>query len=179
MLSWLSQRLGMPYVSGPTADPLWGNAILSRYPIGRSENRPLPPQALLVKRGYLDTDIDLETGSVRLIATHLHHLSADSQIRVQQISAILDGWGGTGRTIILGDLNATPDSPEIQMLVQAGLVDVSTGLEESERYTFYAESPNRQIDYIWITPDLIPSDPETPKSTASDHLPVVVTITLR
>lgn len=32
MLTWLSQRLSMPYVSGPTADPLWGNAILSPIP---------------------------------------------------------------------------------------------------------------------------------------------------
>ncbi|HID86256.1 MAG TPA: hypothetical protein EYP55_02630, partial [Anaerolineae bacterium] len=33
MLTWLSRRLKMPHVSGPTADPLWGNAILSRYPL--------------------------------------------------------------------------------------------------------------------------------------------------
>ena len=27
MLTWLSQRLNLPYVWAPTADPLWGNAI--------------------------------------------------------------------------------------------------------------------------------------------------------
>ena len=33
MVQWLSQRLGMAYVYGPTEGALWGNALLSRLPV--------------------------------------------------------------------------------------------------------------------------------------------------
>ena len=42
MLVWLSQRLDMPYVYGPAADSVWGNAILSRYPMSGALTIPMP-----------------------------------------------------------------------------------------------------------------------------------------
>ena len=42
MLVWLSNRLDMPYAWGPAADSVWGNAILSRYPMTVSRTQPMP-----------------------------------------------------------------------------------------------------------------------------------------
>ncbi len=176
LLSWLSQRLEMPFVWAPTADPLWGNAVLSRLPIARSQAAALPPEDLLVRRGYIDSAYDVDGSQLRLIATHLHHRSADSDVRVQQVEALLLAWGNTPKTIILGDLNALPESPEMQLLAQAGLVDVLSMIEPPGNFTFYSADPSRQIDYIWITRDLIPDRPRVIRTTASDHLPIFVQI---
>jgi len=45
-------------------------------------------------------------------------------------------------------------------------------------YTYYSAALDRRIDYIWITQDLIPALYEVPQTTASDHLPIAVTITI-
>jgi len=177
MLSWLSQRLAMPYVFGPTADPLWGNAILSRYPILEYSNHELPPRNLFLLRGFTSAVINLSGGdTLQVIATHFHHITEDSDIRQLQSPVIIDFWGGTDHTVILGDLNAEPDTPEIEMLKQAGLVDVSADMDPISTYTFHSSEPFQHIDYIWVSPDLETRDANILSSQASDHLPVVVVI---
>jgi len=177
MLTWLSRRLDMPYVSGPTADPVWGNAILSRYPIVEYSNYDLPPRDLFLLRGFTVAIIDLGGGdSLQVIATHFHHVKEDSDIRQLQSPVIVDFWGGASHTVVLGDLNAEPDAPEIVMLQQAGLVDTLAGMEPTSVYTFNSADPYQRIDYIWISPDLKASNALVISSTASDHLPVVVVI---
>ena len=94
MMQWLSQRLNMPYVFGPTEGLQWGNAILSRYPIVSVETAPLPPDSLRFRRGYIQAEIDAGRGNVQIINTHLHHIEEDSQIRQQQVPVLLEAWGG-------------------------------------------------------------------------------------
>jgi endonuclease/exonuclease/phosphatase family metal-dependent hydrolase len=178
MLQWLSQRLDMPYVTGPTEGLLWGNAVLSRYPIVSSETVPLPPESLLFRRGYTLVEIDIGSSTMRLINTHLHHITEDSEIRQEQVPPLIEAWGGAPRTVLLGDFNATPDSPEMQLLTGAGLVDVSAIIGPTPRYTSYSASPDQQIDYIWTSDDLEFTDFVIPQSTASDHLPLATTIIL-
>ncbi len=124
MLSWLSQRLDMPYVWDPTAGPLWGNAILSRFPITWSETHPLPTADLLLRRGYVRARLDVGGGqTLDVLATHYHHVEGGSAVRVQESQTILDAWAGYPRTVIAGDMNAVPGDPEIEMLRAAGLVE--------------------------------------------------------
>ena len=177
MLTWLSRRLKMPYVSGPTDDLLWGNAILSRYPIREWGNVPLPPRDLPMRRGFLWAHIDLGGGETLLmIATHLHHVEGESHVRWPQIAAIVDFWGGQDRTVILGDMNAEPDAPETALYRDAGLHDTFAEIGSGDGYTFISSGPYRRIDYIWVSPDLVVSDLVIPESTASDHLGVAVTV---
>jgi endonuclease/exonuclease/phosphatase (EEP) superfamily protein YafD len=75
-------------------------------------------------------------------------------------------------------MNATPDSDAMQILSGAGLVNVATEIGTPPINTSPAENPRRQIDYIWASPDLEFSDLDIPQTTASDHLPLVVTIIL-
>ena len=109
-----------------------------------------------------------------MITTHYHAGQSgqeDSDTRVEHSRKVLEFIAGSSRTVLMGDLNARPEEPEIEMLREAGLVDV---LREVDRaYTFPSYAPDRQIDYILVTPGLSASNPNVPKSTASDHLPVV------
>ena len=177
MIAWLSQRLKMPYVFGPTADPYWGNAILSRYPIVAFSRHDLPTRDLAIKRGFVTVLVDLGNGDmVKVIATHFHHLKDGTAIRQLQSQAILNFWSGLDRTVIMGDLNGEPNSSEIIALRRAGLVDAARVMYAAPPFTYSSDVPTRRIDYIWISADLQVLDVSVPFSTASDHLPVVATI---
>ena len=177
MLTWLSRRLNMPYISGPTADPLWGNAILSRYPIISYSNFELPPRDLVILRGFTKAIIDIGNGEmIDVIATHLHHLEEDSDIRQQQIPVIAEYWNGGKATVILGDFNAEPDDPEMAVFNDVSLIDVMADAERKSAYTYHAADLHRRIDYIWISPDLKVKEANVPFSLASDHLPVLAII---
>ena len=80
MLVWLSQRLEMDYVWGPAADPVWGNAVLSRLPIVSSQNHEMPNNdTLRLDRGFLTVEIDVGGGeTIDVVATHFHSGDGDS-----------------------------------------------------------------------------------------------------
>ena len=177
MLTWLSQRLEMPYVYGPTIGSLWGNAILSRLPILEWESVDLPPEGLILSRGYLWVRLDLGDGQELLVIdTHLHSTRKGMDIRTQQTEVILDFWNGDDRTVIMGDFNARRYDPQAEMLRQAGLKDVLdlAGIEPG--YTVPSEAPRYRIDYIWLSPDLDARDVAITPSEASDHMPIVAAV---
>jgi endonuclease/exonuclease/phosphatase family metal-dependent hydrolase len=177
LATWLSRRLQMPFVYGPTADPVWGNAILSRYPIKQWGNVPLPPNDLLVRRGFIWARIDVGGGEEMLfVATHLHHVESDSTIRQLQSTEIIKFWNHRPRTIIAGTLNAKPDAAEIAVFRNAGLKDTFGNTGFGDGLTFPSANPVERIDYIWFSSDLMASDFGVPKNVASDHLAIEVTV---
>jgi len=177
MLAWLSQRLNMPYVWGPTADPFWGNAILSRYPIKGVQLYAMPNNDVVrPRRGFIVATINLGDQALRVITTHLHHVGVDGELRVPQVQAILAAWANQPATIILGDLNARPEAIEMEMMREAGLVDAFMVAGQGSGLTFGSDQPDRRIDYIYHTRDLSSSDFHVNPSTASDHRGLAVTI---
>jgi endonuclease/exonuclease/phosphatase family metal-dependent hydrolase len=180
MLTWLSQKLNMPYIYGPVGDPLFGNAILSKYPVLEYKNKLLPKGDVPLQRGFLWAKFDLGNNEeLFMIATHLHHIEEDNHVRIPQIKSIVDYWGNHDKTVILGDMNAKPHWPETQIYYNSGLLDTFIEAGIGNGYTYSSDKPEKRIDYIWISPDLTASDFLIPKSTASDHLGVVVTIDKR
>jgi endonuclease/exonuclease/phosphatase family metal-dependent hydrolase len=155
---------------------LWGNAVLSRYPIIDSQLGTLPPESLRLRRGYILAEVDAGSEQIQLIDTHLHDVEADSDIRQEQVPGLIEAWNMAPRTILTGDFNAIPDSPEIQTLANAGLVDVGGEIGPLPGYTFYSADPSIRIDYIWISADLVPNSFQIPETTASDHLPLLAVI---
>lgn len=178
MLTWLSQRLDMPYVWAPTADAQWGIAVFSRYPIVSSEYFELPPDEVLLLRGYLVTKVDVGGQILTVINTHFSEKAGQDEIRAAQSSAILDTWNGAPLTILMGDLNSLPDSLAVTILLDAGLVDISREIGEQPTYTSTSVDPHQQIDYIFVSPDLGYRDFVILQTTASDHLPLITTITM-
>ncbi len=177
MLPWLSRRLGMGYIFGPAADAIWGNAILSRYPVLEPGRGVVPKGDGVMKRCYLWARLDVGNGEdLLVIATHLHHIESEHEIRIPQVQALLDFWNGRERTVILGDLNSWPDSPEMDLLREAGLVDAFAVIGRGDGYTFASNDLYQRIDYLWVTPDLQVSELVIPQSTASDHLGVALTV---
>jgi endonuclease/exonuclease/phosphatase family metal-dependent hydrolase len=180
MLTWLSQRLNLPYVWGSTADALWGNAILSRYPIGEVQLHAMPNNdEVHPARGFLVAVLDVGGAPLRVMATHFHHADPDGTKRLPQSQAMLDAWAQQPGTVLLGDLNAPPEAPEMQMLRTAGLIDAFDEAGQGAGLTFRSNDLYKRIDYIYHSPDLIARDFNVNPSTMSDHLGVAVTLDLK
>lgn len=177
MLTWLSRRLGMPYVWGPAADTIWGNAILSRRPILASGNAELPRGGAPMRRAVMWADVDLGMGErLLVIATHFHHVEGHGQIREPQAAATVSRWNKRGRTVLMGDLNALPGAREIAILRDAGLRDAFALAGQGEGFTYRSDRPYERIDYIWISPDLGAREFKVLPGQASDHLGIAVTV---
>ena len=179
MLVWLSQRLEMPYVWGPATDPVWGNAVLSRFPITRSQNNSMPNNGLIrLDRGYLTLEVDVGGGEMLdVVGTHFHAGADDSTLRIPQALAILESVDKGRSTVLLGDMNAHPDHPEMLLIAGDGFNDtfIASG-ETGDGFTARSNNPWERIDYIWASDNLKARDFTISESPASDHFAVSVTI---
>lgn len=179
MLAWLSQRLHMPYVFGPTADQFAGNAILSRYPILAYSREDLPSSGLLIPSSLILALIEVgENERFKVITTDLYDAHEDVTLRLLEAESIVAFLNGisSGRIVFLGSINAEPDSGEIRTLHQTQLMDAAANIDQELVYTFASDNPQQRIDYIWTSYDLQATDVQVPLSTASDHMPVVAVI---
>ena len=179
MLVWLSQRLEMDYVWGPAADPVWGNAVLSRLPIISSQNHRMPNNdTVRLDRAFLTVEVDVGGGeTIDVIATHFHSGDGDSAIRIPQAKAVLETVDKNRTSVLLGDFNAHPDHPEMLLFADAGFNDtfVASGAT-GDGFTYPADNPWERIDYVWASPDLEVRDLSVSDSLASDHLAVAATL---
>ncbi len=177
---WLAKRLGMQYkLFTPASDLVWGNAILSRYPLKLVSSGFLPRMDAPLRRSYLFAEVDLNSiglKNIYTVTTHLHHIADESDKRQAQIKALLDIIKGSQRTVIFGDFNGQTGTPEITMMQDAGLIDTQLALGKQDELTWIHYKPYERIDYIWVTPDINFSNFFVTYSRASDHLPISVDI---
>jgi endonuclease/exonuclease/phosphatase family metal-dependent hydrolase len=177
LVFWLSRRLDMPILFKGTEDPVWGNAILTHDPVLQTGFGSLPVSHTLITRGYLWARVDVGGPEpLQVIATHLHHLEADHDVRLLQVPVLVDFWGQRPFSLVMGDMNAQPGDPEMELFSQAGLVDSWREAGEGDGFTFSSTNPYERIDWIWHTPDIRATSAHVPATTASDHRPVVTTL---
>ena len=77
--------------------------------------------------------------------------------------------------IVAGDLNALPGSAELRLLEDSGFRDLAKA-DGADQATIPASDPKQRIDYVWGI-GVTGTQAHTVTSTASDHRPLVVTIT--
>jgi endonuclease/exonuclease/phosphatase family metal-dependent hydrolase len=174
LASFLARRLQMQVLFQGTADPVWGNALLTRLPILEHGAAPLPLAGTLLPRGYLWASLDAGLPEPLLvIVTHLHHVESEHAPRLAQVPVLLDFWDRRPYTLLLGDLNSEPGYREMGLLQEAGLLDAWAAAGTGNGLTWPAVDPFERIDWIWHTPDLQPLRAEVLATTASDHLPLL------
>jgi endonuclease/exonuclease/phosphatase family metal-dependent hydrolase len=148
----------------------WSNHVITRL----STQEPNPVPAPLP--GFLEAKIDVGGETVRVFDTHLDY-RADPRVRQQQVKDMLSYIDGTpSPTLLFGDLNAPPDAPEIQALLQrlhdAWPASAGPGLTDP------ADVPTKRIDYVLTSNHFRVRSASVPVTVASDHRPVVVDLTL-
>ncbi len=184
--TWLADRLDMHVAFGANLDldPLtpgaprrqYGTAILSSHRIREQRNTLLPRPAGGEQRGLLEVRIKVNNVPVRVFNTHLQH---DSQLeRLAQVAAIEQIVATSRESVVLvGDLNATPSSPEITTLTD-DLVDAWVTAGVGDGFTFDAVTPHARIDYVLTSDSIVARTAAVVTTDASDHLPVVVDLDL-
>jgi len=143
VLSLLAQRLEMYYTFLPTIGDLYGNAVLSRYPMEVTKRVAYAPGPTMRNqpRGALFVRI----GDLLVVGTHLDHNSDGTFVRQDQVRTILREIGEATSVVVAGDLNAEPASIEIQLFDQAGFTD----LGQQAGPTTLGQDPPQRIDYVW------------------------------
>jgi endonuclease/exonuclease/phosphatase family metal-dependent hydrolase len=180
-LPLIGRMAQMEYRFGATYDDgQYGNALLTRYPITEWKNTRYAAKSNEF-RAVLRAVITTPIGPITFFVTHLDNINGDKSVRGSQVTELLKIWNQTPRSIIVGDLNAEPEKPELQALYQAGLVDALAASGNGDVYTFWDVNPQpgRRIDYILVTPDLKIIKTQTIPTRASDHLPVVAEISVQ
>ena len=166
----LGELTGMQAVFGP-AMPYqggqYGEAVLSRFEMGKVEVWPLPFRPGQEPRAALAVVIRPANGlpEFMLVGTHLCHQSNETRLeQTQQINRVLPA-GGERPVILAGDLNARPGSEPMQELLTERWVDVI--------------APQSRIDYVLIRPN----DPWrvvevaiVDEQVVSDHRPVLAVL---
>jgi endonuclease/exonuclease/phosphatase family metal-dependent hydrolase len=183
---WLSERLDMHVVFGANLDldPLtpgaprrqYGTAILSRYRIREWRNTLLPRPEGGEQRGLLEARIRARGAWVRVFNTHLQHNSQAE--RLAQIARIREIMAQSSDSVVLlGDLNATPETPEIAAITE-DLADAWVEAGVGDGFTYDSVTPHARIDYVLTSSDVVARTAVVVATDASDHLPVVVDLAL-
>lgn len=170
--SAIAARLGMNAHFGPSfgiEEGHFGNAVLTTGEMRGAEVVPLPgagePRTLLHSR------IAFPTGDVDFYVTHLAAWGRWSRAaRSVQITGVLERLKqSNGPFILVGDLNAPPEAPEIGTLLAAEMFRVC-GDEMACTHRFMRQ----RIDYVFADPGWITKSSTVLRTGPSDHWPVLV-----
>ncbi|HEV8230407.1 MAG TPA: endonuclease/exonuclease/phosphatase family protein [Candidatus Limnocylindria bacterium] len=171
VLSVLAERLGMQYAFIANIGDLYGNAVLSRFPMTEVRRVGFAREASLKHqpRGALF----VRTANVLVVVTHLDEVSDGTFVRQDQVRTILREWNGESPAIVAGDLNAKPEDIEIRLFDQAGFLDLGQSAGSTT-----TGSEDKRIDYVWGI-GVVGSQAHTVLATnASDHRALVVNVTI-
>jgi len=153
----------------------YGNVILSRFPIKSQKNHPLPNPTSGEPRGALEVELSLgeidEGASLRFVSTHFDHRGQASREAAAREINRLFGTADADPVVLVGDLNAVPDSETLDILRQQW-VDASREIQVVGR-------PERQIDYVLCRPASQWKVVEVRvlnERVASDHRPVLAVL---
>ncbi|MBW9204429.1 endonuclease/exonuclease/phosphatase family protein [Mumia sp. zg.B17] len=174
-LAILARLLDRDSVFAPAADPVWGDAVLSRFPIDEAVGTPLPSYGAVTGAQALSVRLDVSGVPTWFVSTHLQPHDGDEGVREQTgdlADALRDRLDDGFSLVLGGDLNTQPGSAAYEMLLDVGLVDGLGGAGP----TSPADRPTARIDHLLVTGDLTATDPAVGTSQASDHRPVLVTV---
>ncbi len=148
----LARLTNLESIFGPNIDlqgGRYGNVVLSRFPVVRHKNHPLPNFENGEQRGVVVAEVQLPNGkeSIRFFATHLDHRGNEQErlASARKINELLREQNGPA--ILAGDLNATPDSETLSRFQEQWTVTNSEPLA-----TVPVKEPKRQIDYVLVSP---------------------------
>lgn len=180
----LAHVLEMAYQFNPALEvkgELYGDAILSRFPMRLFKAGPLPTVDVgryLEPRGALWVEVEIGGRKVHIMNTHL---GLNRLERYLQASCLvgqewLEHPHCDGPVILCGDMNAGPGS-RVYRALSAKLKDAHRlASKRRPKNTWQSQFPMRRIDYVFVSKDVrvvaacVPTNALT--RATSDHLPL-------
>lgn len=176
-LQLFAAELGLRHVRfGGAGDAVFGNALLSRYPIGEFVTEPLPQGRDPMPRGSVAAVLDLpDGGTLGVVGTQLSQDEDPTATRLPQARAVAATVARLRErqipTVVAGDLYADADSAVLSSFEP--LVD---HVMPSGTTTFPSDDPQLHRSHVLASSDLRRLRLEVPATRASTHLPVIVTL---
>ena len=170
-----------PAAIEPTYDKNFGNAILSRWPIVDSQKLILPHRSLSNRMNRIATraTIRIQGADILVYSIHTESVFTLPQFRKDQYTAVLNDIGSEAKLVIVGgDFNSftEADVEEIEENYrQAGFMRVSEG----SGYTIVKYGIEASSDHIFARGFVVEETGKMAGATASDHLPIWVTLMLK
>jgi endonuclease/exonuclease/phosphatase family metal-dependent hydrolase len=176
-LQLIADRLGMRAIFAPAADQLWGDALLTRLPVVSFRSHPLPRHGASTGAEALAAVVRVGDRELGVVGTHLQPPPGRDPVAQARATAGLAAELGRERPVVVGgDLNTEPGDPAFQALLDSGLLDAFAAVRPLRTST--ADDPSKQIDHVLVSPGIAATEVDAPRSIASDHLAVAVTLTL-
>ena len=181
----IAERLGYPYYCfGRAIDiegrGVYGNGIISRYPILSAETAAIPDPPVKDEPVYYESrcviraEIDLGTQKLTVLVTHMGLASSEAKNAVQTVLSLVRPGEPT---VLMGDFNQTPDSPVLRPL-QEIFEDAGKLLTPGEERTFPSDVPDCKIDYVMTAGPARAVRAAVPDLIVSDHRPHIAVVEL-
>jgi len=156
----------------------YGEGVLSKFSFERTFNNPLPHSPQNEPRSALEIHVIINSGDeIIFIGTHLDH-TRDQADRVAQVKKLNELFSeNTTPTILAGDLNSTPESDPMKILLEKWTDAGST----NPQFTFPSSEPERRIDYVLFLPAdrwRVLESRVIDEKIASDHRPLLTVLEL-
>ena len=178
--SYIAHNLNMYYFYGYTFYKHYGNVILSKYPILEAEIIQLPRATQSAEpRSLIRVRLQVDTSIWTIFITHLSTEEDDRLIQVPFIVSEIEKETTFEKIVWMGDFNFEPSSAEYSLINSTSILnftDTYRFLNSDLGYTgnFNEDHiPNKRIDYIMCSPDLLPETSEIFCSLSSDHCAVI------
>lgn len=143
--------------------------LVSRLPLTEVNSHRLP--GLIPGRGAMVIELGSEPESVAVICAHL---ALGRRTRKKQLAYLHAAVSHYKHVILMGDLNCTSDSQEMNYLTDCmGLQPAIQGL-----FTFPSWDPDRSLDHILMSSGLTIETAKVLGHDCSDHLPVAMEVSL-
>jgi endonuclease/exonuclease/phosphatase family metal-dependent hydrolase len=181
--AFLAAATGLHAVYGPnlTYDGgLFGNVVLSRYPVKQSYNLRLPGTFGLEPRGLLTTIVRVDGRRVAFSSTHLSDGSDGRASRILQALAVTQARNSVAvPRIVAGDLNSVPTDLPARILRQH-LLDAQQQGGTGIGATIPEANPSSRFDYILYDRHIavVPGSTRVRASASSDHRSVFTKLRL-
>jgi len=177
MATYLSNRLGMPFVYAPAADRQFGNVILSTRPLTEVAIHALPYGDGPQQRSAISATVDTGAVRLRITSVHLQHRAENTPTRQKQIAELVRAEPLSGSAVVAGDFNAEPGWPEIGAMTAAGYQSAQDAVGDPTGLTSPAEAPVERIDWIFGAGVSWTGFKILGDAHSSDHRGLAVTVT--
>lgn len=169
------------YRAGQPAGLLYGAVMFSRWPVPDWHVEQTADGVGSVLSAELCTS-ERWQGCLRVIALHAAPPFRDgvaTQAQQLEIAGRLASEAPERRTVLAGDLDLTPWSPDFaELLARGGLVD--TGLRRGLTATWLSPLPfvGLMIDHVLVSPGITVADNQLGDWIGSEHFPVIVDVSI-
>ncbi|MCM2580158.1 endonuclease/exonuclease/phosphatase family protein [Streptomyces meridianus] len=166
----------------------FGVAVLTRHRILSAGNHEItrlstqdPNPVPAPGPGFGEVVVRAHGVPVHVYVTHLDY-RGDPSVRRMQVADTrrimaedCDRHGRCPRQVLVGDLNATPDAPELAPLWQ----ELTDAAPPAGELTYPAQAPVKRIDYVAVSDGVLVRGAAVSDSLASDHRPVAADLLVR